>query len=282
MTRLKEEPFFFDGQRNRRLFAIHHRAATPAESGRAVGLVYCHPLLEEKLNAHRIGVNFARRAAREGIPVLRFDYGGDGESEGAFEEASVTTRVDDILSAVSHLRGLENPDIIVLVGLRFGSLLAMLAAERSTDVRGVVAWAPVLQGGSYLFGALRANLTSQMTLHKKVLQDRKVLVQRIRAGGSVNVEGYEIGKALYEEAEAIDFLARPMSGAARVLAVEIDRLVAEALPLSAFVARNRDGRIRADRVVESDFWNPQNVVYPACERLFATTLDWIRALAADV
>jgi alpha/beta superfamily hydrolase len=277
MEPLHEEPFFFTGPNGRRLFAIHHRSGADSGKQKTAQIVFCHPLLEEKLNAHRIGVNFARRAAREGLPVLRFDYGGDGESTGSFEEGSVTTRVDDILAAAKLLGEREGSGVTVLVGLRFGALLALLAAERSSAVGGVVAWAPVLQGSPYFFDALRANLTTQMTVHKKILQDRGKLVERIRAGGTANVDGYEIAKALYEEAEGVDFLARPIGGTARVLAVEITRRPSEEPTLAALVARNRDGRIRAERVLEAEFWKPQNVVYPACEVLFSKTLDWIRA-----
>jgi len=192
---LNEEALFLEGPRGQRLFGILHRAAAPA---RHAAIIYCSAILEEKLNCHRIGVNFARRAAAEGFDVLRFDYAGDGESSGEFVDASVTSRVEDIVAAASWVRETVGAGELHLLGLRFGAALALLAAEISPLVSRVAGWAPVLQGGPYLFEALRANLTSQVATHKKVIRDRNSLVADIRAGSTVDVDGWEIGKALYE------------------------------------------------------------------------------------
>ena len=48
----------------------------------AAAFVFCHPLTEEKLWTHRVFVTFARELAAAGHTVLRFDYRGNGDSDG--------------------------------------------------------------------------------------------------------------------------------------------------------------------------------------------------------
>lgn len=89
-----ETPFFFRNQKRQRLFGILHEANNEKCVLRCeAAIICCHPLFEEKLHSHRIMVNFARYAASQGFHVLRFDYFGDGESEGLFEQASVSSRI---------------------------------------------------------------------------------------------------------------------------------------------------------------------------------------------
>lgn len=272
-TGLSEEAFFLEGPRGQRLFGILHRAAAPA---RRAAIIYCSAILEEKLNCHRIGVNFARRAAAEGFDVLRFDYAGDGESSGEFADASVTSRVEDIVAVASWISEAVRSRELHLVGLRFGAALALLAAEAMPHVSRVVCWAPILQGGPYLFEALRANLTSQVATYSKVIRDRNSLVADIQAGSTVDVDGWEIGKELYEEAGKVDFHARPLATHAPVFAVRIAPKPAKALPFQAFLQVNSGMALHVEDVEELEFWKPQSIVYPACNTLFEQTLAWLR------
>ena len=48
---------------------------------------------------------------------------------------------------------------------------------------------------------LRANLSSQMAAHKKILKNRTVLIEEIKSGIPVNMDGFLIGKELWESFE---------------------------------------------------------------------------------
>jgi len=66
-----------------------------------------------------------RRAAAEGRACLRFDYSGHGESEGAFERATIGMWLEESLAAFRMLT--EGPQIVV--GSSMGGWLALLLAR---------------------------------------------------------------------------------------------------------------------------------------------------------
>jgi pimeloyl-ACP methyl ester carboxylesterase len=68
-------------------------------------------------------------AAQQGRAMLRFDYGGCGASEGAFEAQTLDGWRDDVLAAVDALG--DRP--VVLVGSSMGGWLMLLAALARRD-----------------------------------------------------------------------------------------------------------------------------------------------------
>ena len=79
-------------------------------------------------------------AAREGRALLRLDYAGCGESEGAFEDGTLASWRDDARLVIDALAP-EGP--LVLVGSSMGGWLALLLArdlgERVTGLVGIAA-----------------------------------------------------------------------------------------------------------------------------------------------
>ena len=83
-----ETPFFFPSTGGGALFGVFHRPAAIDTTRPA--FVFCHPLAEEKLWAHRVFVSYARHLAAAGYPVLRFDMTGNGDSVSSLLKARVT------------------------------------------------------------------------------------------------------------------------------------------------------------------------------------------------
>jgi len=67
-------------------------------------------------------------AGREGRAMLRFDYGGCGASDGAFEAETLATWRDDALAMIDRVEG-----PLVLVGSSMGGWLMLLAALARPD-----------------------------------------------------------------------------------------------------------------------------------------------------
>ena len=93
-----------------------------------------------RVGSHRQFVLLARALASAGIPTLRFDYRGMGDSAG---ESRNFERVDaDIDAAVSALVRETGVPAVVLWGLCDGASAALMYAARDPRIKGIVALNP--------------------------------------------------------------------------------------------------------------------------------------------
>lgn len=127
------------------------------------GVVLCNPFGYDALCTHRGWRKLAERLAASGMPVLRFDYPGTGDSVGNEDDPHrVDAWIDSIGDAVRRLREWTGVATVSLVGLRFGGTLAALAAQRLGDIDGLVMLAPPITGRGYI-RELRAHRQSWLS-----------------------------------------------------------------------------------------------------------------------
>jgi len=120
------------------------------QASRDTGLVICKPFGYEAICSHRSLRAFADASAALGIPVLRFDYAGTGDSSGGESQGDQIHQWSlDVVAAVEALKRKCGVTRVCLLGVRLGALLAMLAAAANTGVA-VIAIAPVVSGRRYL------------------------------------------------------------------------------------------------------------------------------------
>ncbi len=191
---------FFSNRRGRRLFHALHRG----EDG--VAWIFCNPFLEEKNDSHPVYVTFARALGARGATVLRFDYEGDGDSEGDSGAVGLRDWLDDVADAARWVRREHGQQRVGLFGLRLGGTIAALAA-RAAGAAAVLLWQPIVDGEPYLQECLRYNLATQVAVYKKVRYDRQALVQQLESGGSVNMRGYPVGANLALAIRRLDLRA---------------------------------------------------------------------------
>jgi exosortase A-associated hydrolase 2 len=247
----------------------------PAGARRDPVFVLCHPFGEEKLWAHRVLVMFARTLASRGYATLRVDYRGNGDSSGEFRDCSLQTILADVACAVEAAKTLTQAAAVGLVGLRFGALVATLAAEARTDVTHLALWAPVVDGGRYLQEILRANLAAQIAAHREVRQDRAALVAELAQGRSVDVDGYALSPAMYDQVSAVTLDAgpRPFGGACLAVQLNPQPGAAPMADLQRFAAGFTRGELQLAQ--EDPFWKEVDRFYEGAPNLFGVTLDWL-------
>jgi uncharacterized protein len=116
-----------------RLYGILHRPSKPRREG--VLILAGRPALRS--GRHRLFVLLARAWAEAGIPVMRIDYRGSGDSEGEMPTLEQTHA--DISAAVdsfqSNMPGLQ---YVVLWGQCGGAADAILYASKDARVNGIV------------------------------------------------------------------------------------------------------------------------------------------------
>jgi len=128
------------------LFAWYHEVPALRTDGVAV---ICPPVGSEYTRSHRSLRHLADRLARAGIPALRFDYHGAGDSPGTdLDPRRVETWRANVLSAIGHARALSGRSRVFLVGVRLGATLAALATAEA-EVERLVLWNPCVKGASY-------------------------------------------------------------------------------------------------------------------------------------
>lgn len=266
----RESPFYF-GAGQPSLFGVLHEPAGPAVRD---AVVLCHAFAEEKLWAHRIYVELARELAARGHAALRFDFSGNGDSDGLFAESSLESNVADLHSAIAELKARVRRDHVTLLGLRLGAVAAVVAADRRDDVSRLILWNPIVDGRRYMQELLRVNIATQSAVYGEVTADREALVEQMRAGQTVNVDGYELSLPMYEQVSAID-LRRPHAFAGPCLIVQADRNPAARMPADVGDLGKHFAKAEACLVQEEPFWKETLQVCVRAERLFSTTLTWM-------
>lgn len=192
------------------LFGVLHEPLTRTDEGKqepeSVGIIFCNPFAEENLIGHRVMVTMARYLAKHGVFVLRFNYMGNGDSEGDFSETSIESGTCDIEKAVEFLRQRANVSKVGLLGVRFGATLAALTLKGKPAVDFLILVNPIIKGDRYVDECLRSNLATQLAVFGKITKTREQLVLDLLNGNTVNVDGYLVGKQLYQEMIAVDLI----------------------------------------------------------------------------
>ncbi|CAJ2638022.1 unnamed protein product [Trifolium pratense] len=82
-------------------------------------------------------LNLADALEKAQISSFRFDFSGNGESEGSFQNGKYWTQVDDLRSVIQHFRE-SNRVIRAIVGHSKGGVIVLLYASKYHDVKTVV------------------------------------------------------------------------------------------------------------------------------------------------
>ena len=105
---MRSERFDFPNAKGEKLSAL---IDLPIGKPTAYALIaHCFTCGKNNLAAKRI----AGRLAMNGIAVLRFDFTGQGMSEGEFANTHFSSNVDDLVAAADHLRKTYGPPAILI------------------------------------------------------------------------------------------------------------------------------------------------------------------------
>ncbi|KAJ3671157.1 hypothetical protein LUZ60_008583 [Juncus effusus] len=141
------------------------------DAGSKKVVILCHGFRASKDD--NIMVNLSAALTKNGISTFRFDFSGNGESEGKFEYGNYRKEADDLHSVVSFLSH-NNYEIIAIVGHSKGGDVVLLYASIYNDVKMVL------------------NLSGRFDL-KRGIQERfgEDLMQKIETEGFIDVKDKE-------------------------------------------------------------------------------------------
>ncbi len=79
----------------------------------------------------------AKALAKAGFSVYRFDFAGNGKSEGRFEESTVTKGIDDLKSVADYFTA-GNYEIRCIIGHSQGAVEALLFQARYGSAKSII------------------------------------------------------------------------------------------------------------------------------------------------
>lgn len=116
----------------------------PTNSPEKIGVIFLHGWGTYRIGPHRIFVNAAREFEKLGIPSLRFDFRGRGESEGETSNIRLVDMIDDTTVAINTMIKESGVKEIILLGLCSGGEVAVGSALSNPAVEGLILWSTPL------------------------------------------------------------------------------------------------------------------------------------------
>ena len=145
-----------------------YHAPAPAHA-RDLGVVVCAPKGYEELCVHWALRILCEQLAAKGIPAVRFDYHGTGNSLGGdATPGRVPAWLASIGDAIALVKAKSGVGRVGLLGIRLGATLATAAASAREDIDALVLYAPCTGGRIWV----REQKALGMTGHAGEVQDR--------------------------------------------------------------------------------------------------------------
>jgi uncharacterized protein len=132
-----EESLTFQDEWGHRVSAILSRPEQPT----AKIVVLCHGFLSNKNST--TNKTLTRILNDRGLATCRFDFFGQGESEGCFEDITISLAVGQAQAAIAHVAS-HGYKTIGLVGSSFGGLVAILTTAQRPDIDCLALKCPVV------------------------------------------------------------------------------------------------------------------------------------------
>lgn len=123
-----QNKIYFTNSNGQKLCGIF---SDPTQDKSKLAVILCHGFTSNKDSSKYVALEPILN--QEDITTLRFDFYGHGESEGKFENITISEAVDDILEAITFLEE-QGYKKIGLVGSSFGGISSIMAASQSESL----------------------------------------------------------------------------------------------------------------------------------------------------
>jgi alpha-beta hydrolase superfamily lysophospholipase len=258
------------------LFGWLHRPTRDSASD--LGLVICKPFGYEATCSHRSVRAFAEAAADLGVPALRFDYLGTGDSEDIEPQADqleVWSR--DVLAAIGELQRSTGVARVCLLGIRLGALLATLASRQCRAVDSVILIGPIVSGQRYLRELRTTRLAAGLNANPMAPSGSAAVDPRVANSASLDVSGFPMSAATAAALSQIDLASLTTPPARQTLIIDGDSLPsgrgwAESLSASA----GRTKYLALPGLIEMVMRSPLRAAVPLA--MIAAMRDWLHQL----
>jgi hypothetical protein len=143
---MREESYYLDSKKCK-YFVHEHEPDKIKEKP----FIFLNPIFDEKKRSQRFYAETARFFCKRGIPVIRFDYYGTGDSGGQLYELEFESILDFTSKLFEIQKQKYKVENINLFGLRFGADLAIKLSEKfPIAINNLLLIEPIVDGNRYL------------------------------------------------------------------------------------------------------------------------------------
>lgn len=176
------------------LHGMEHIPASASASNPVAAAILYHSFTASKVEAHRMYVKLSRALEALQIATFRYDFSGSGESDGNFEDMTLSGELAEADAMLTQVRQDDriDPHRISLVGLSMGGLVAsLLAGDRPSDVEKLALLAPAGNLGQIVQAvAAQVGVDEQM----RVFDHAGNLIGRPFADELIDLDAFERAK----------------------------------------------------------------------------------------
>jgi pimeloyl-ACP methyl ester carboxylesterase len=271
----KVEPTYFDSG-DHRLFGWLHQPSFG--TARGTGLVICNPFGFEAVCSHRSLRTVAAMAAGVGIPTLRFDYQGTGDSADIDPHANqLEVWSNDVLAAIDALQRLTGVERVYLLGIRLGALLAVMAARHRNSLAGIILISPIISGRRYLRELRTAQRAASLAA---ISEPGRGNESQTIGDGSMEASGFPLSAATLAALTGFDLPLSFTPGFA-MLIIDDSRMPVARGWVEAISAAAEIKYLALSGLIEMIYTAPHDA--KPSEAILSTVLEWLqRDLVGDM
>jgi len=181
-----EKQIYFNNHLGEKLAGTLHVPGMPSARGIIIG--HCFTCSRHT----RVLQQMSRELEAAGFTVLRFDFSGNGQSEGAFIDSSLSKHIEEMKTAANYLIDNNGARWIGLAGHSLGGNIALLAASRIKNVQAV--------------SILASRVSSSKAIHFLSRQQQTELAERGRVAFTSRGRSLELPKDFFTDADNYDMV----------------------------------------------------------------------------
>jgi alpha-beta hydrolase superfamily lysophospholipase len=266
-------PLYLD-VRGEPVFGLLH----PAE-GHGPGVLFCSPFGWEDVASYRSRFEWAQSLAEAGMPTLRFDLPGTGDSAGSAEDPGrLESWVEAVGVAARFLQGEVRRPRMAAIGIGVGGLLALAAVADGAPLDDLVLWGVPARGK-----ALVRELAAFARIEAALIVAGGAPVPPPLSSGAIAPGGFLLPAGTMQSLERLDVADLNLSGWERRRALVLGR--DGIAPDPALLRELRERGLEVD-VADGYGYGAMLTETPEATRLPHAVRDcvreWLQAPAPDV
>ena len=161
---------------------------------------------------------------------------------------------------------------IGLFGHRLGASLAVLAYDDLSISGPLVLWDPIIDGEKYMQEFLRSHLSTQLAIYNEIRETRDQLIENMKQGNLVNVEGYDLSYLQYSSISKLDLKNCKMANNVLSLIIQSGR---NQKPKNDIEELCEILNCELSCVQEDPFYREIKRFYSEAKNMNAATIEWL-------